>query len=458
MLRPYQSELIESVRQAFREHDSVVMVLPTGGGKTLSVAWMIKAASERGNRCIFTVHRRELLEQTVKTFQRMEIPHGVIASGEGYDTAPLVHIASIDTLRRRLDDVLEPAFIVVDEAHHSPSNSWSKVIRYWPNTKKLLITATPERLDGAGLKHLASFMTVGKSPRWLIDNGFLSDFVCYAPASPSLKGVKTTAGDYNIGQLAEAMDKSIITGNAIEHYRKLADGKQALVYCVNIEHSKHVCAEFSAAGYAAAHIDGGTPKLAREDIIERFRYGETRVLCNVNILTEGFDVPAAEVGILLRPTKSLALHLQMVGRVLRPADGKENAIILDHAGNSWRHGLPDEEHPWSLEGKKARPKKKPVVTICERCFFAWTPKVGKPKICPACGFQKEVEKRETEQVAGDLVVINPADEKWAWARRASLARVKAEAKTVADLHSIARVRGYKAGWAHYAGKELGIYR
>ena len=308
MLRDYQQELIDQTREAFRGHKSVVMQLPTGGGKTITTAWIIQNAK---GRCIFCVHRIELLYQTSDTFKRMGIDHGFIAASEDYDPALRVHIASIDTLQRRLDDVVAPDLLVIDEAHRAMADGWRKVANYWPDAHRLLITATPERLDGRGLKHVAEVMVCGKSPRWLTEHGFLAPCRIFSPAVPDMAGIQTRGGDYAQEQLAAMMDKSTITGNAVEHYNKHCEGMQAIVFCVNIDHSRHVAAQFADAGIPAAHLDGTFGKIAREDIIERYRYGETRVLCNVNILTEGFDVPGVQAAIMLRPTKSLALYLQM---------------------------------------------------------------------------------------------------------------------------------------------------
>ena len=456
-LRPYQSELIEATRAALGHHQSIVMVLPTGGGKTLTTGWMLARATEKGKRSIFCVHRVELLYQTSAAFKKLDIPHGFIAASEDYDPEIKTHIASIDTLRRRLDLVAAPDFLVIDEAHHGMSQSWQKVITFWPNAKKLLITATPERLDGKGLKHIANALVTGVTTRWLIENGFLAPFKIWSSGvKPELSGVRTTGGDYNVGDLAQAMDKSVLTGDAIAHYRAHAEGKQAIVFAVNIEHSKNIVAQFNQEGIPAAHLDGETARLLREDTVERFRYGEIRVLSNVNLFTEGFDVPAAECCIMLRPTKSLSLFLQMCGRVLRPQEGKI-AAILDHAGNVHQHGTPDIDRSWNLEGKSGRKiDKKPTLWVCDSCYFMWEKKPGKQKICPSCGFVHVVEKREIETEAGELIEIDLANNPWAWAKTKSLRQVLEKAASMEDLYNIAKVRGYKAGWAYYRGKDMGI--
>ena len=473
-LRDYQLDLIQSTRESLAVNNSVVMQLATGGGKTFTTAFILDSAIKKGRRCIFCVHRIELLRQTSVAFDKVGIEHGYIAATEDYDASKLVHIASIDTLRNRLDDIKVPDFIVIDEAHRAMCDSWQKVINYYPTAKKLLITATPERLDGRGLKHVAQDIVLGKQTRWLIDNGFLSKYRVFAPSKPDLTNVKTTAGDYNNAQLAAAMTGGGLTGDALEHYRKHADGKQAIVFAVNIEHSKSIVAQFNEAGIASAHIDGTTPSLEREDIVERFRYGETKVLSNVNILTEGFDLPNVEVAILLRPTKSLSMFLQMVGRALRPiyADGADlettegriagqikKAIILDHAGNCIEHGLPAMEREWSLEGKKGRAKPKIINTTCEDCFHVWERRGNEKIVCPVCGWTPPVEeKKAIEAMGGDLNEVDETAQAWAWAAHKPLAQVMKKVTSYNDLVQIARVRGYKAGYAYYKAKELGLMR
>lgn len=457
-LRQYQVDAINAVREAFKTHNSVCMVLPTGAGKTLTTGWMLARAAEKGARSIFCVHRIELMGQTSAAFKTLGINHGFIAAKEDYDPKIKTHIASIDTLRRRLDKIEQPDFLVIDEAQHAVSESWKSVINAFPNAKKLLITATPERLDGKGLKSVADTLVIGVRPRWLIDNGFLSQFRIWSTnIYPDLSGVRTTCGDYNAGDLAGAMNNSVITGNAIEHYKSHAEGKQAIVFAVNIEHSKQIAKEFNEAGIPAGHLDGGSEALYREDIVERFRYGELRVLCNVNLFTEGFDVPNADCCIMIRPTKSLSLFLQMTGRVLRPVEGK-TAIILDHAGNTAVHGTPDLDRPWTLEGKTGRDIKKQPVAQCEKCFFMWEYKPSKQKICPECGHIHIPEKREIRLANGELREVDLTDNPWAWASTARLSKVMGQAKSMNDLHMIARARGYKAGWVFYKAKELGLAR
>lgn len=244
-------------------------------------------------------------------------------------------------------------------------------------------------------------------------------------------------GDFKRDELNAAVDKPTITGDAIKHYMKLASGKRAVVFCVSIEHSKHVVSQFQAAGIPSAHVDGETPTEERDDAIQRFSRGDIKVLSNVELFGEGFDLPSLEVAILLRPTQSLGLYLQQVGRSLRPYPGKEFALILDHAGNCSRHGLPDEERSWSLEGHEGARKTSETsesVKICPKCFAAQFP--GRT-YCAFCGTTFEVKYRQVESVEGNLTEVD-LDQ---------LRRIKrseqGRCSTLEDLVELGKKRGYK---------------
>jgi superfamily II DNA or RNA helicase len=252
---------------------------------------------------------------------------------------------------------------------------------------------------------------------------------------PDLSGVATLAGDYKSGALAAAMDRPAIVGDAIGHYRTLCRGKRAVVFAAGVSNSQNIVAQFNAAGIPAEHVDGSMQSAERDAIVDRFRRGETLILSNADLFGEGFDVPAIEAVILLRPTKSLSLYLQQVGRALRPMAGKDVAIILDHAGNSLRHGLPDDVREWSLEDREKRAKREALdvpVRQCEECFFVYRPA---PK-CPQCGHAPAVVTRELEQIEGTLEEVKRVAK---WEKKAE----QAKAQTLEDLIALGRARGYK---------------
>jgi superfamily II DNA or RNA helicase len=421
---------------------SVLIQSPTGSGKTLLTAHMLGSAAERGLPSWFICHRRELIKQSDLAFSGEGINHGIIAANFLPNPTKLVQIASIQTLIRRFRKYRVPSLIVWDECHHIAANSWSQIFSTFPNSFHIGLTATPERLDGTGLNKWFRQMVKGPTVEWLIKNGFLSNYKLYAPSTPDLTKVRTRMGDYVGSELTAIVDKPSITGDAISHYKKLAFGKRAVVFCASIAHSKHVVQQFAKAGIPAAHVDGETANEERDFQVRRFKKGEIKILSNVELFGEGFDVPAIEAAILLRPTQSLGLFLQQVGRSLRPLAGKGHAIILDHAGNCARHGLPDDEREWTLEGRERRRKGKApeAVRVCPKCFGAQT---RARTSCQYCEFVFEISPREVEEREGELSEVDVI------ATRKARKREQGQAQSLEALIALGKSRGYKNphGWA-----------
>lgn len=442
-LRPYQQAAIDSARAAYKAgHRAVLFQLPTGGGKTVTASTVVHGAAQKGNGTWWLTHRRELADQASQTFHGLGIPHGTVQAGYVSDPHALVQVASIQTIARRLHQLAEPDLLVFDECHHIGAASWEALFDAFPRARVLGLTATPWRLDGQGLGRWFSHMVSGPTVSELIEAGSLSPYRLFAPATPDLSDVATSAGDYQRGALAKAMDKPAIVGDAIGHYRRLCPGQRAVVFAAGVENSQHIVAQFQAAGIPAEHVDGSMSNEARDGAVERFRRGETLVLSNSDLFGEGFDVPAIEAAILLRPTKSLSLYLQQVGRALRPCEGKREAIILDHAGNSLRHGLPDDEREWSLEDREKRARSAPSevpVRQCSECFFVYRPAAS----CPQCGHVPAVAKREIEVVEGSLEEVTrkkEADKRQRWME-------ERDCHTLEDWQRLAAARGYRPGWA-----------
>lgn len=443
-LRPYQTDLIDKARALMKEGcKSILIQSPTGSGKTLLTAHMLHTAASKGMRSWFVVHRKELIDQSARAFKLEGLEHGIISAGFGTHKQARVQIASVQTLARRIAQYPKPSLVVWDEAHHIAAGSWGKIYRELEGAYHIGLTATPERLDGQGLSSYFGRMVRGPSVSWLIGNGFLSKYRLYAPANVDLSKVHKRMGDYARDELGEAMDKPKITGSAVEHYKKYANGKRAIVFAVSVEHSKHIVEQFQKEGFNAAHVDGETPTNLREDYIKRFADGNIQVLSNVELFGEGFDVPAMECAILLRPTQSLGLYLQQVGRSLRPSPEKAHAIILDHVGNCERFGLPDQEREWSLEGvDKSKGEYKGPVRICPSCFGAQPPV---PK-CVFCGAIFPLKPRVVEQVDGNLTEIDQAAQlalKLKWKKEQGMRQ------GFSDLVALARQRHYKRpeAWA-----------
>lgn len=447
-LRSYQVDILDQARELMRTRTrSILIQSPTGSGKTLLTAHMLKKSAEKGMVSAFLVHRRELVKQSIRAFSGVGVPHGVIAAGFIEDLRQAVQIASVQTIARRLNKIRRPKLIVWDECHHVAAGTWANIFKSFPDSFHIGLTATPERGDGKGLGEYFHAMIKGPSVPWLIENGYLSPYKLFAPPGVSVDGVHSRMGDFVRSELQAAVDKPTITGDAIKHYRKHADGKRAVVFCVSVEHSKRVVQQFNAAGIPAAHVDGETDVVERDAAIRRFETGRVQILSNVELFGEGFDLPVLEVAILLRPTQSLGLYLQQVGRVLRTSPGKDHALILDHAGNVERHGLPDEEREWSLDGRannrrSSKTGECATVRICPRCFAAQIP--GR-LACSYCGHTFELKPREVEQVEGDLIEVDPA------IIRQRRAREQGKAQTLEELIEVGRSRGYKRphAWAEH---------
>ena len=445
-LRPYQESILLETRALMRQgNKSIAIVSATGSGKTILTAYMLKSSAEKGVASFFICHRRELIHQSMAAFKAVGLRFGVVSAGFHYESAPLVKICSISTLIKRWHKIPLPKLIIWDECAHIAAKSWSTLYNQMPNAFHIGLTAVPARLDGKGLGDYFKTMVHGPSVAWLIDNGFLSKYRIFAPATANVDGVRTRAGDYVKEELVAAMDKPSITGCAIREYKKRADGKRAMVFAVSIEHSKHVVGQFQAAGIPAAHVDGETNDIERDAAISSFKSGEIRVLSSVDIFSEGTDIPAVEAAILLRPTQSLSLHLQQLGRVLRRYPGKDCAVILDHAGNTIRHGLPDEQRTWTLEGIQNSKGTGGGVKVktCPKCFACQAPGAS---ACKFCGFIFEIKPRKVEEKEGELKEIDSEE----IARRRER-QAQGMAQTREELIAIGRQRGFKnpAGWAHF---------
>ena len=446
-LRDYQLAIIDETRNHLRAGiKSVLIQSATGSGKTALAARMLKTASDRGNGAWFICHRRELVTQSAITFAAAAVDHGIIAAGFDGDRRRPVQICSVQTLARRWQTLARPKLIVWDECHHVAAASWGAIHKEFPEAVHIGLTATPERLDGTGLGAWFKEIVYGPPVRQLIDDGYLSDYRLFAPSAIDTKGVHSKYGDFVKSELNKVVDKPRITGDAISHYAKYCGGKRALIFAVSIEHSLHIVEQFRAAGIRAEHVDGTTQASERDSIFRRFVSGNTLALSNVEIAGEGVDIPAVEAAILLRPTQSLAMYLQQVGRALRPAQGKAAAIILDHAGNSARHGLPDDPREWSLLGTKsskaARDPDDIKVKQCPMCYSTVRQHVSE---CRHCGHVFVTVGREIEEVAGELEEVNAREQ------RALMRRDQGMANSLEELIRIGTLRGYKnaRGWAFH---------
>jgi len=342
-LRPYQQNALDRIREAFRNKKNKVMVCsPTGSGKGVMLSSIINSAASKGTKVLFLVHRTEILFQVSDYMDHYAIPHGIIKAGEVYDPRHNVDLASVQTMVRRIKhkDFGHYDMVVVDEAHHSTAATYIEIIeKYAP---KLLIgfSATPCRKSGMGLGALYNELIVVATMADLVDQGYLVPVRYFAPFEPDLKGIKITAGDYNEKQLSMAMMQGAITANIVEKWKQLGEGRQTVCFTTTVAHSVAVCERFRSEGIPAEHVDGATDSEERKEILRRYARGEFKILCNCAVFTEGVDIPSISCVIMARPTKSIVMYLQCVGRGMRLAEGKDDCIA---AGTKilTQHGLID---------------------------------------------------------------------------------------------------------------------
>lgn len=438
-LRDYQQALLSDALAAFRAGtQSVLIALGCGGGKTVIAAELAKHFALQGMRVLFLAHRQELVQQAQRTFEADGVPAAYFSCG------------MVQTVCRRTGRIPPPGLIIIDECHHSAAGSYTKVFEAFPQALRAGITATPERLDGKGLGEVFQKILHGPSVEQLIKMQYLAPYKYFAPQLVDTSQLHTRMGEFVQSEVIKLMEADIY-GDVIQHWLTLGRGQQAICYCAGVSNSRRTAEQFTAAGYPAAHVDGTTPQAERAHIIEAFRRGEIRVLCNVDIVGEGFDVPDCAVSILLRPTKSLSLYIQQAMRCMRFRPGK-TAIILDHVGNAQRHNLPDFAHDWSLEGKKKRgtdDEESVSIKQCPKCAYTHYAAL----FCPNCGYKYPV-KQAKPLIADEnaqLVELKPGSFRIA-------TKTLEQCHTVADLQQYAKENGYKPGWAYYKAKQWGLIK
>lgn len=440
VLRDYQNEIISEARSLMSQGvRSILICSPTGSGKTALTAHMLKAAASKGLDSWFLCHRKELIYQSAKAFNTIGVDHGIVCAGVTEDLRPHIQVCSVPSMANRISRLRKPRLIIYDESHHIGAASWERIYKSNPQAYHLGLTASPIRMDGRGLGDFFERMITGPSVSSLISNGYLSKYRAYAPPSPDLNNVHTKMGDFVRSEITSIMDRPMITGDAISEYAKHARGKRNVVFCTSIVHSKNVAAQFNSVGITAAHVDGETPHYEREQALRDFQSGKIKVLTNVDLFGEGLDVPSIECVTLLRPTQSVGLHIQQIGRALRPSPGKDYAIILDQCGNIERHGLPDEDREWSLTGAPLVIKSKSdevSVRVCSVCFAAQPSGKG---FCIYCQSAFKAKPRTLKEIKGELEEINAEELR----RKREARKVQGQTQSMQDLINLGRQRGYK---------------
>ena len=458
-LRPYQEDVISKAREAIsRGKRRLIIHAPTGSGKTIMAADIVASALEKNKNVIFLVHLRELAFQAVRRFTEYGIGDevGIVMSGEESTLGRPVQVVSIQTYINRLKLVesghvewLLPAdLIIYDEAHSSISRTRSEVLRLYKDDAVILgLTATPCRSDGRGLGALYDEIVPCSSVSELTEMGFLVPAVYYGcKEAPDLKNLPMVAGDYQQRELGERMDQARLVGNILDNWSNICPDRQTVIFATNVAHSKHIRDEFLRIGVQTEHVDAHTPSEEREEILGRFRSGDTQVVTNVGVYSEGADFPWCSCIVLARPSKSYGRYVQYGGRGLRPYPGKKDCIIIDHAGLVNEHGFIEDSVYWTLDDtdrawKKEEPRKKEKkIHECVMCLYIF---IG-PK-CPQCGTMVKDYIKKIATTDDELERLNrPKSKKITMEEKANFFGM---AKRYASD------KGYSDGWAAHKYKE-----
>lgn len=433
--------MVNEARNAIANGSKGVLIQsPPGSGKSVIIATIAKLATDKKNHVLFIVHRKELVEQIQNTFSRQQVD-------EQYTT-----IMTVGKVANRLDRLPYPSIIITDETHHSRAKTYKKIYDYYSKSFRLGFTATPWRMNGKGFTDIYDEMIRGKEVDWLIENNFLAPFDYYAPTLADLEKLKTSShGDYTKKSMDDAVSNAIF-GDVVEHYKHLANGRKAILYAHSIEASKRLAETFNEKGIKAIHADSKTPPKERSEIMDKFRKGEIPVLCNVDLISEGFDVPDCSCVILVRPTASLVLYLQQSMRSMRYQKGKR-AIIIDHVGNYARHGLPNTEHEWTIKSR-AKKKKREVDTLpVKNCPSCHAVNHSRVRFCYMCGEEFQTDQSDKQQVDAELQRIDEVKFKTDYRKirlKQKYANKKVEElETLEDFYLFAMARNYKLGWIKF---------
>lgn len=422
------------------------------------MAEIARRTTTNGNRVMFLIHRKEVLQQAVKTFNNQDVNPDLLTAG------------MVQTLTRRIDKLPTPDVILVDEAHHALAKSYQNILNRFPKAIVLLFTATPHRTGRVQLDRIADDIIVGQSIHELTEKGFLAPFRYFQPPgdfdSKLLK--RGSTGDFTNDSMQQAMSTKIF-GHIVKQYKRIAPGMQAVVYTYSIDSAIKIAAEFNSEGISAVEVDGTTSKEKRAVAVRKFRDQEIKILVNVNLFTEGVDLPNVDCVIMARPTASLALYLQFSMRCLNPRPGK-TAIIIDHANNFKSFGYPDDDRDWKQAIKSGKQKSKTLlkdpglsIVTCDYCFAVVKASEVKDGKCPICG--KPIKVHEAKPISDvDLVEATKARKQLVkkilhdTVYQNVINKKVNELHTMAELQAYAKIHGYKPGWAFFQAKRKGILK
>jgi superfamily II DNA or RNA helicase len=499
-LRQYQWDSINELNQAWQSHKNILVQQPTGAGKSLIIAQVVLNFINQNKPVLLVAHKIELIKQLrdhcLRWFPSVDV--GIIADKSQFkrNYNAMIQIASVQAFGHlKPEDYPSASLVVFDEAHHCHARSYAKLFAHYEDSAILGVTATPMRIDGRGLRFLFGgergfdYLVKGVSVNELTADEHLAPFKFFAAKSlvdPAEHGIHTKMGDYVQSELEELTEKVLLFGDVVTTWERHAKGLRTVVYPVSVKYSKELCQEFNEAGYPAEHLDAKTHPMERERILERFRQGETLILCQHSIVIEGVDVPDIGAVIFARPTKSLTIWFQAIGRSLRPAPNKPHAVIIDHTTTHQNLPFPDCEIDWSLDPISLPKGTKHALTCdCGHVYRATAIEIKQLwSQCPSCqskfkfkvGKGGEVKKKSVEILPADFgeVILTPPSEKfitlleeleaekkakgykpiWIYYRVSESVENGEYEPKLADLKLLAEKLGYKVGWGFYKYLEL----
>jgi DNA repair protein RadD len=443
--RAYQTQALNHLRTLIHDgYRKLLLVAPTGSGKGTLATMMVEGSVRLGRRSLFLCNRRNLVHDLSRRLTRLGLAHGVIMAGVERASSP-VQVASIDTLRN-LKDKPPAELIFLDEAHFAVSEGWTAILRMYPDACVVGMTATPIRLDGRGLGKVFQVMVECPGVAALTRMGYLVPTRVFGAVPPDLRGVRKEKDDWNGPQLAEATNRPQLVGDIVDHWLRIAEQRPTVAFACDVNHSQHITEKFLAAGVPAKHVDAYTPDAERDATWTALMSGELKVVSSIGIISYAWDCPPVSCAILARPTESEQLYLQQVGRILRPFATKRDAIVLDHAGNTVRHGFVDAERKWSLDDevlatRRAERELAIAVTMCQACWRAYPSNLAN---CPECGTLRAKNVRKIRTAPGELTELKRlAIQNWA------------QKKGPTDRHQIflalqaeGRTKGYSPKWCY----------
>jgi len=459
-LHPFQQAVVDQVEKEIEQgRRKLLLVAPTGSGKTVMGGAIINHAVERHQRVLVIAHRREIITQTRDKLITNGTTPGIVLAGFEDELRPYasVQVAAIQTLHARAirsNRMPMPAatYVIIDEAHHARAKTYQKVLDAYPDAVVIGLTATPARGDGRGLGNVFDQIIEAPQVAELIVGGYLVKARVYAPVDPDLKGVRTQQGDYVISQLSARMNTDQLVGDVVADWLKHGERRRTVAFAVGVAHSVAIKNAFLEFDVRAEHIDGSTPKDERDAILARLKSGETEIVTNCMVLTEGWDMPEVGCAILARPTKQMGLYRQMIGRVLRAAEGKPDAIILDHSGAVYRHGLPEDHVEWTLDvdrraenptQEKRQRGEEPKLRECPSCKTV----VAAPP-CVRCGWMPAPRHgRDRDFADGELGLVIGGK------AQAPAYDENYRTDVFQQLRAVQQMRGYKKGWAAHKFKD-----